>query len=676
MSHPVRVLRHVWIPMRDGVRLSARIWLPADTDEPQPAVMEYIPYRKNDGTAPRDLTLHAAFAAAGYAALRVDNRGSGDSEGIMLDEYHPTEQDDALQILQWLAAQPWCDGNVAMIGKSWGGFNGLQVAALTPPQLKCIVTVCSTDDRYADDVHYLGGSLVASEALPWASTMLCYNARPPDPDAVGPGWREEWFRRMAETPPYIGTWLAHQRRDAYWRHGSVIEDPSGIKAAVLAVGGWADPYRGAVFRLLDELTPLGTPVKGLIGPWAHTYPHQAVPGPAMDFIGECLKWFDRFLRENAHQDEELPALRAWMPNPAPLGSDADERPGRWVVEPTWPPENAERHGFHTCRLIGRHLHLHEPTTGSLTATGDEAVLRSSLAIGSAAGNVLQFGDTAGRPGDQAADDGRSHTFTSCPLPEQLEILGRASVELLIDADQPTAQLAIRLCELTPDGTSRLVTTGALNLTHRDSHEHPAALEPGKPYRVTIPLFATGHAFGMGNRIRLTVSASFWPWLWPSPTQTAVTIHPEGGTLHLPIRTPDPALDGPATAPPRPDPPSPFDVVDVPATRTITWDPVTHTQTIEMTFSDGTTTDHTDGLTRTETELNRFHLTEGDPHSAAVECERTDTISRGEWETEVRTFSRMTCTEAEFLVVDRLVAYEGGVEVFTKSWTTSVPRDLV
>jgi uncharacterized protein len=108
---------------------------------------------------------------------------------------------------------------------------------------------------------------------------------------------------------------------------------------------------------------------------------------------------------------------------------------------------------------------------------------------------------------------------------------------------------VRLCEVTPDAASRLVTTDALNLTHREGHEVPEPLTPGRPYRVTVPLFATGHAFDLGSRIRLTVSASFWPWLWPSPTPTAVTIHSEGGTLHLPVRTPDPAQNGTPTVPP-------------------------------------------------------------------------------------------------------------------------------
>lgn len=664
--HGVRVLRHVWIPMRDGVRLAARIWLPADATAPQPAVMEYIPYRKNDGTASRDITLHAAFARAGYAALRVDCRGSGDSEGVMLDEYHATELDDAVQILAWLEEQEWCDGNVAMIGKSWGGFNGLQVAALDPPQLKAVVTVCSTDDRYADDVHYQGGAVLGSEMLPWAATMLCYNARPQDPDVHGDSWRAQWLRRMRETPSYIDTWLAHQRRDAYWKHGSVIEDPGAISAAVLAVGGWADPYRGAVLRLLDELS---SPVRGLIGPWAHTYPHQAEPGPATDFVGECLRWFGRYLRGEDTGADRLPALRAWMPEPAALGSDRHERPGRWIVEPEWPSAHITTG---VCALEGDTLRWGAERSGAET----EAVLRSPLAIGAGAGNVLQFGDLAGQPGDQAAEDGRSHTFTSGPLTQRVEILGAAEVELAVRADRPQAQLAVRLCEVAPDGASRLVTAGLLNLTHRDGHADPQPLEPGTAYRVRVPLLPTGHAFGVGGRVRVSVSASFWPWAWPSPEPVAVALLPEGGTLHLPVRPADPARDGEPTAPPAPDPPSTLDVTEVPATREVRWDPVERVQEVVMTFSDGTTVDRADGLTRTETERNRFLLREGDPTSARVECTRTDAISRGEWDTEVRTYSQMTCTEGDFHIASRLVALEHGREVFTRNWEVTVPRDQV
>jgi putative CocE/NonD family hydrolase len=208
-ARSVRRIDHAWIPMSDGTRLAARIWLPDDAeDDPVPAVLEYLPYRKGDAFARRDSYHHAYFAGFGCAGVRVDLRGSGDSDGILLDEYLPQEQDDALEVIAWLAEQPWCSGAVGMIGISWGGFNGLQVAARRPPALKAVISMCSTDDRYADDVHYVGGCVLGVDMLQWAATMLPLTAMPPDPAAVGEGWRATWFERMERTPAMIEAWLS------------------------------------------------------------------------------------------------------------------------------------------------------------------------------------------------------------------------------------------------------------------------------------------------------------------------------------------------------------------------------------------------------------------------------------------------------------------------------------
>ncbi len=225
----VRQIENAWLPLADGTRLAARIWLPIDAEEnPVPAILEYIPYRKDDWTAHQDATRHPYFAGHGYAAVRVDIRGTGDSDGVLLGEYLEQEQDDALEVLAWLAAQPWCTGKVGMIGYSWGGFAGLQVAARRPPELGAVVTICSTDDRYLDDCHYMGGCLLASDMLKWASTMLAYAAQPPDPRFVGEAWRDMWHERLERTPAFAEDWHAHQRRDEFWRHGSVAEDYSAI----------------------------------------------------------------------------------------------------------------------------------------------------------------------------------------------------------------------------------------------------------------------------------------------------------------------------------------------------------------------------------------------------------------------------------------------------------------
>jgi putative CocE/NonD family hydrolase len=257
------ILDPVWIPMPDGARLAARIVMPTQRDARIPAVLEYLPYRRSDGTLRRDMVRHPYLASHGFAAVRVDMRGSGDSDGVLYGEYLRQEQDDAVAVIAWLAAQPWCNGNVGMFGISWGGFNALQVAARRPPALKAIITVCSTDDRYADDVHYMGGCMLAVDMLAWASVMLAYNSRPPDPAVLGAQWRESWLTRIEETPAYINEWLSHQQRDAFWQHGSVCEDFSQIQCPVYAVGGWADGYTNAVFRLLEGLATQGS--RGSVG---------------------------------------------------------------------------------------------------------------------------------------------------------------------------------------------------------------------------------------------------------------------------------------------------------------------------------------------------------------------------------------------------------------------------
>ncbi|HEX2174964.1 MAG TPA: CocE/NonD family hydrolase, partial [Nocardioidaceae bacterium] len=151
LPYDVHADEHIWIPMSDGVRLAARLWRPESSDDqPVPAILEYIPYRQRDLSSKRDSIHHPYLAGHGYASLRVDIRGSGDSEGVLVDEYTEQEHRDAEEVLAWLAEQPWCDGRTGMMGISWGGFAALQVAARRPPSLRAIVACSFTDDRYAD----------------------------------------------------------------------------------------------------------------------------------------------------------------------------------------------------------------------------------------------------------------------------------------------------------------------------------------------------------------------------------------------------------------------------------------------------------------------------------------------------------------------------------------------
>ena len=502
--------RNEWIALADGTRLAARLWRP-DTEEAVPAILEYLPYRKGDSMAPRDEGLGTWFAGHGYAYVRVDIRGTGDSDGVITDEYTPQEHDDALEVIARLADAPWCSGAVGMVGISWGGFNGLQVAARRPPALKAVISLCSTDDRYADDVHYKGGCVLACDALPWASVMLAYNALPPDPATVGDAWKETWLARLEETPPFITEWLTHQHRDDYWKHGSIGEDYGAIECPVYMVGGWADGYTNAIPRTLEGLPGVR---KGLIGPWPHAWPHVATQGPRIDFLGEALRWWDRWLKGTPNGIEHEPMLHAWMQEPASAGELHLDRPGRWVSEPAWPAPSVSAQRF---SLAG---------DGSLSALpSDDEELRHTGAQhhGLLAGVWCPYGQKTDFPLDQGEEDALCLTFDTAPLHERMELLGHPRLRLTLSVDRPLAFVIARLCRLAPDGSSTSLSRGALDLSHRDSHERPEPLEPGTRYEVDIELDALGQAVAAGDRLRLAISTTYWPWLWPSPEEVELSL---------------------------------------------------------------------------------------------------------------------------------------------------------
>jgi uncharacterized protein len=666
---PVRVIRHEWIPMPDGCRLAARIWLPEGAEHaPVPAIFEYVPYRKNDGLVLRDAPIHHYFAGHGYASVRVDMRGTGDSDGILEDEYLPLEQEDGLAVIRWLAAQPWCSGKVGIIGKSWGGFNGLQIAAHHPPELAAVISVASTDDRYADDVHYMGGCLLAWTALPWASTMLAYNALPPDPAVVGEDWRKTWRERLEQTPPYIDAWVAHQRRDEFWRQGSVCEDFGAIHCPVYMVGGWTDSYRNAILRFLEGYPG---PCKGLIGPWGHDYPEDGAPGPAIGFLQEAVRWWDRWLKGHDNGVMDEPTLRAWMPEAWRPSAGHLTQPGRWLAADSWPAkEGSETRSFR----LGQ---------GTLSAAGPDAAdggaeLRIRGAD-SAAGDLGQWGGHGNAlefPGDQRPEDGLSLTFDSEQLAEPVEILGVPVARLELASDQPLALVAVRLCDVWPDGASTLITRGLKNLTHRASDADPEPLVPGEPYVIDVPLNAIGYRVPAGHRLRLAVSPTYWPWAWPSPEGVTLSLFTRGSSVDLPVWT-DPGEHAPPAhfAVPERAPMPAHTRLDGNSAREVRRDVATGTVQVISTGNDG----HRlldDGLEYRERERDLFEITEGVPLSAKVECERAFSVARGEWQVTVRTVSTMSATATTFQVTNVVDAYEGDQRVFARTWHSEVPRDCV
>jgi uncharacterized protein len=660
-------LDHVVIPMPDGVHLAARLWIPSGAEaDPVPAILEYIPYRKNDLYAVRDQARFSYLAAHGYAGVRLDVRGSGDSEGVLTDEYVRQEQDDALAAIAWIAAQPWCNGAVGMIGKSWGGFNGLQVAARRPPALRAVVSLYSTDDRYADDAHYMGGCLLTGQMLGWGTNMAMCSTMPPDPRSVGERWMQMWQERLEAFHPQVDTWLRHQRRDEYWKHGSVCENFADITCAVYAVGGWCDGYRDAVLRLMAGLD---CPRKGLIGPWSHQYPMDDFePGPHIGFLQEVIRFFDHFMKGEDTGIMDEPALRVFLQDSVPPATHYPERPGRWAAEPSWPSPG----------IATRRFYLNDGELSSAPSSASRPASWAGLqTVGQDAGAWCAFGNRLDAPPDQRSEDGMSLSFTSAPLESDLVILGNPAAHLELCTDQPNALVVVRLCDVAPDGASTLITRGLLNLTHADSHEHPEPLEPGKRFAADVKLQSTGQVVPAGHRIRVAVSPTYFPWAWPSPAPVVLSLFRGASFLDLPLR-PDQPSDarlrpfGPAETGPSLD----TELLGRRAgSDVVIKDPLSGR--LEVRHSAPPATERLPGgLVIEARTTSGYEITESQPLSARYHVQRAQSFSREDWNARLEVRYELTADARTFFLTANVAAYTNGNRFFSRAWSFEIPRDLV
>jgi putative CocE/NonD family hydrolase len=659
---PRKVIEHpdMLIAMPDGTKLSARVWMPEDAaDRPVPVILEHLPYRKRDGTVARDMLTHPYFAGHGYACIRTDMRGNGDSEGLMEDEYTDQELRDAVNVITWAAAQPWCNGNVGMMGISWGGFNSLQVAAKRPAPLKAIITLCSTDDRYADDIHYKGG-LLLNENMGWGATMLSYSSRPPDPELRGGMWRELWMKRLEHEPLLPAVWLRHQTRDAYWKRGSVCEDFEAIEAAVLAIGGWGDAYKNAVARLVEGI---GGRTKGIVGPWIHKYPHFAVPKPAIGFLQEALRWWDRWLKDQETGVEDDPAMRLYLMDSTPPKDWYEEREGRWIAEPAWP----------SLDIVTDTLYFgHGGEMADIVNPMLPAKVASPQDCGMSGGEYCAIWLGPELPGDQRPDDAKSACFDTRPLPEALDIVGGAVVRLALSADRPKAMVAVRLCDVHPDGASTRITYGVLNLCHRNSHEFPEDVTPGEEMEITLRLDDIAYRVAAGHRIRVAISSTYWPLVWPSPEP--VTLSLITGALELPLRPP---ADGPEVSFPEPESATPWKMKVLKKSsnaRTVSRSPTTGMVTLEIVDDFGKQRDQDHGLVHSGVARETWTIHPNDPLTAHGETHWTQTYSRAKkWSVRTETYTSMRSDRSNFYLKGRIEAYQGNALVFERDFDETIPR---
>jgi putative CocE/NonD family hydrolase len=661
-------IENVWVPMRDGTRIAMRLWLPDGAEaQPVPAVMEYIPYRKRDGTRPADDAWAEQFVPYGFAFARPDVRGSGDSEGVLVGEYLQQEQEDGVEIIAWLAKQPWCNGSVGVRGISWGGFGALQLAAMAPPALKAIMPHCATDNRFTDDAHYIGGALGMTN-FDWGTNFKGVMIAPPDPAIVGEDrWRDMWRQRLKATPPILADWLRHQRFDAFWQHGSVQRDYSKIKCAVYAVGGQIDSYRDFIPRLLAGLS---APRKGLMGSWGHAYPQNANPGPGLDWVAEEVRWWSHWLNGAETGIMNEPMLRVYMQSQTASEVWPKDVPGRWVAEDAWPSP----------RIEPKRLFLNADGLGDAALGETIRRCQSQETVGLTKRAWLPSDMQQDLAPDQTPDDRRSLTFDSEPLRDDLEILGNAKAKLRVASDQPVARLAVRINEVTPDGTSWNVTYGLLNLTHRNGHEQPSPLAAGQNYDVDVSCYFTAHRFKKGNRIRVSITESLWPLVWPSPRPVTLSLTTGASQVTLPVRPPE-----------RAEQPPPIAILRGRVEQRVSAGTASSaaaggsTQArpdadgrvnIEKHTSTGPRTLEEVGTTITATARKHASIREGDPTSAVWRMESTTVRARGAWNTRIETAFELTSTPEEFHVTESVRALEGEAVVHEQRWDNRVRRDLM
>jgi predicted acyl esterase len=508
-------MEQAWIPMNDGVRLAATLYIPegAKPGEKFPALLEYLPYRKDDGTAAEDYPKHTYFARRGYVSVRVDIRGFGASESAPPErEYSEREQRDGEQVIAWLAHEPWSNGNVGMFGISWGGFTSLQMAMRHAPGLKAIIAVHATGELFHDDVHYIDGMAHVDEfelnmdlAQGWVGAPT-YSLD------------EKTLEPRFNSPPWSLLYLKHQHDGPFWRDR--VRPLSEITVPSFLIGGLQDGYRD---NLPDMLMQSKAPMKAIVGPWNHSFPNDADFGPRMEWRDQAVRWFDHWLKGRDTGVENDPRLVIYMQHWHPPDPNLTEVPGEWRREDAWPPSTAQNT---TLFFQGNH------TLSDSVAKPQKHELKYVPTIGVEAG--FWWGELLSDP---RPVDAFSLVYDSQPMENELAILGRPRALLQASATATQANWFARLSDVAPDGTVTQITGAGLNGAQRESMTNPRDLEPNKIYPLNIEMHLTSWVFPKGHRIRVAISNALWPMVLPTPypMTTSLDLGGESGSrLVLPV----------------------------------------------------------------------------------------------------------------------------------------------
>jgi len=505
MSNELAVERNLMIAMRDGVELAGDVTRPAGARK-VPAILNFNPYHKDGRGGRLDVdAVNRHFAARGYAALTVDLRGLGNSGGVNPEPFAPQEALDGHEAVEWIARQPWCDGNVGMWGVSYPGITALSTAATRPPHLKAIVPIHATSDLHRGVVSPGGCSTGFWMRADWGPRMLAYNLMPPMLQDSEGRWARIWAEHIAGNPPWIAAWNAHPSFDAYWQ--SRVAPVDRIECPSFNICGWRDLYADCTPRDFAAIT---APKKLLMGPWKHEFPDKAKEAP-FPGLWDMERWFDRWLKgERNGIDAE-----------APIALFVQGDGAHWRSEREWPPRRVETTEF----FLGSDGSLGSSPGGAASGATRYAY-DPTVGMQSLAWDPWTTSLDPTLPRDQSGDDARSLCFTSAPLVEPMEVTGVASAVVEVAASALPLHLVVKLSDVAPNGRSTLITTGWIDLAR--------CTTPAARAQVEVMLRATSYCIGAGRRLRVAIACADFPRLWPTPKPATLSLFHGASRVRLPV----------------------------------------------------------------------------------------------------------------------------------------------
>ncbi len=495
-------LEHGWLTMKDGIRLAADYYkpVPKTKDEKFPIVLEFLPYRKDDSFAGRDYPIYSYFAERGIAGARVDIRGTGASSGTLQDrEYSDKELSDILETINQLAALPYSNGNIGMMGKSWSGINGLATAMKRPEHLKAMIFIHSSVDLNEMDVHGWDGALHIDM---FSVEMDIENIMPPSPEYK---IDKTYFKDRFDTKPWIFTYLEHQRDGDFWRKDrSLFTDYKSVNIPIYAVGALLDGYRDSV---PDMLSNMSVPIKAEMGTQNHAFPHNGEPGPTYEWRQTAVRWWQHWLNGQHTGIMEEPLNTVFMRDYVPADNKLKMTPGKfWAVKRV--PDSKPWTLF-----LDKKNTLSQKPEGKNTVTFKQSP-------GMAAETLNWWGEVTG---DMRPLDSRSLVFDSPVMTETKYVLGSPSVHLRTAADQPLLDWIIRLEDVAPDGSVSLITGGLFQSSKYISRLDPKHFPINQFMDIDIPLHFTTWTLKPGHRVRIAVSMIEFPLVWPTPYKTVMQL---------------------------------------------------------------------------------------------------------------------------------------------------------